>query len=95
MADCLSIEQSSPYRSHCFNMLLQNYVTYILFFNFDELNELVDYFSNTPAYCEKIINTLFTGAIFIQKILRQHRLDMTKYKNITDFFNERARSMYL
>ncbi|WP_413362978.1 hypothetical protein [Lysinibacillus sp. 3P01SB] len=95
MAECLTIERSGPYRDHCFRMLLQNYVTYILYFNFDELNELVDYFSNTPLWCEKIINSIFTDAIFIQKIIRQNRIDITKYKNITDFFNESARNIYL
>lgn len=95
MAECLSTERSSPYRDYCFSMLLQNYVTYILYFNFDELNDLVDYFSNAPLWCEEILNTIFTDAIFIQKILRQNRIDITKYKNITVFFNETARSIYL
>ncbi|KOR89368.1 hypothetical protein AM231_09575 [Paenibacillus solani] len=95
MAECLSVEHSSSYRDYCFRMLLQNYVTYILYFNFDELNDLVDYFNNTPLWYEQIINTIFTDAIFIQKILRDNRIDITKYKNITDFFNENARSIYL
>lgn len=95
MAAYLSAERSSPYREYCFSMLLQNYVTYILYFNFDELNDLVDYFSHTPLWCEEIINTIFTDAIFIQKILRQNRIDITKYKKITVFFNETARSIYL
>jgi len=95
MAECLSVEHSSLYRDYCLSMLLQNYVTYILYFNFDELNELVDYFNNTPKWCELIINTIFTDAIFIQKILRQNRIDITKYHNVTDFFNETARSIYL
>lgn len=95
MADCLSVERSSPYHYHCFRMLLQNYVTFILYFNFDELNELADYFNNTPSLCEKIINTIFTDAIFIQKILRQHHIDITKYKKITAYFNEEAKSIYL
>lgn len=95
MEDCLSVKRPSPYQDHCFRMLLQNYVTYILFFNFDELNELADYFNHTPSYCEKIINTIFTDAIFIQKILRQHRIDITKYIKITDYFNEEAKNIYL
>lgn len=95
MAEYLSAKDSSSYGDYCFKMLLQNYVTYILYFNFEELNELLDYFINTPIWCEKIINTIFTDAIFIQKILRQNRIDLAKYKNITDFFNENARSIYL
>lgn len=95
MEDYLSAKDSSLYGDHCFRMLLQNYVTYIIHFDFEELNELVDYFSNTPIRCEKIINHIFSDAIFIQKILRQNRIDLAKYKNITDFFNESARSIYL
>ncbi|SEG24114.1 hypothetical protein [Paenibacillus sp. UNC499MF] len=95
MADFLSDHHSSSYRDHCFKTLLQNYVAYILYFNFEEINALVDYFKTAPLWCEKIINAIFTDTIFIQKILRQNRIDIAEYSNVTDFFNERARSFYL
>ncbi|MFS0841073.1 hypothetical protein [Paenibacillus sp. 1P03SA] len=95
MADLLSDHRSSPYRDHCFKTLLQNYAAYILYFNFEEINALVDYFKASPQWCGKIINAIFTDAIFIQKILRQNRIDIAEYRNVTEFFNERAKSMYL
>ncbi|MGE6229963.1 hypothetical protein [Paenibacillus chitinolyticus] len=95
LADFLSDHRSSPYRDHCFKTLLQNYVTYILYFNFEEINALVDYFKAAPVWCEKVINAIFTDAIFIQKILRQNRIDLAEYRNVTEFFGERAREIYL
>ncbi|MEK5171879.1 hypothetical protein NST63_01370 [Heyndrickxia sp. FSL W8-0496] len=86
---------STPYRDHCFTMLLQNYVCYILYFNFDEIHELVNYFKGTPLSCELLINKMFTDAIFIQKIMRQNGINITEYNNVIEFFNEEARSMYL
>ncbi|MDL1162287.1 hypothetical protein P0100_14610 [Yersinia pestis] len=95
MRDFLSDNRSNPYRDHCFRMLLQNYVCYILYFKFDEIHHLVDYFKDTPVWCERMINSLFTDAIFIQKIMRQHRIDIAEYENVIAFFNEEARRIYL
>ncbi|MFF2157269.1 hypothetical protein ACFVVQ_18415 [Paenibacillus chitinolyticus] len=95
LADFLSDHRSSPYRDHCFKTLLQNYVAYILYFNFEEINALVDYFKAAPLWCEKVINAIFTDAIFIEKILRQNRIDLAEYRNVTEFFGERAREIYL
>ncbi|MCP1310815.1 hypothetical protein [Paenibacillus tyrfis] len=95
MRDFLSDHRSTPYREHCFRTLLQNYVCYILYFKFDEINNLVDYFKSTPSWCETIINKIFTDAIFIQKIMRQNRIDITEYENVVEFFGEEARRIYL
>ena len=95
MRDFLSDNRSNPYRDHCFRMSLQNYVCYILYFKFDEIDDLVDYFKDTPVWCEAIINNIFTDAIFIQKMMRQNRIDITKYPNVIKFFNEEARRIYL
>ncbi|MGN7358960.1 hypothetical protein ACTHPF_17905 [Paenibacillus sp. SAF-054] len=95
MADFLADHRSSPYRDHAFRMLIQNYATYILYFDFDEIHSLVDYFKAAPLWCGKIINAIFADAIFIQKIMRQQQIDITKYDNVTHFFNETARSIYL
>lgn len=86
---------SNPYRDHCFNMLLQNYVCYILYFRFDEIHDLVDYFKDTPLWCKLIINNIFTHTIFIQKIMRQNHINISEYKNVIEFFAEEARRMYL
>lgn len=95
MRDFLSDHRSNPYRDHCFSTLLQNYVCYILFFKFDEINDLVDYFKGTPLWCEMIINKIFTDAIFIQKIMKQNHIDIAVYKNVVEFFDEEARRIYL
>ncbi|WP_410770258.1 hypothetical protein [Fontibacillus sp. BL9] len=95
MKDFLSDTRSNPYRDHCFSTLLQNYVCYILYFNFDEIHDLVDYFKGTPSWCEVIINKIFTDAIFIQKIMRQNHVDLAEHKNVTRFFGKEAREFYL
>ncbi len=95
MRDFLSDNRSNPYRDHCFSTLLQNYVCYILYFKFDEINALVDYFKDTPLWCKMIINKIFTDAIFIRKIMKQKHIDITEYKNVIEFFDEEARRIYL
>ncbi|KZE78612.1 hypothetical protein AV654_02345 [Paenibacillus elgii] len=95
MRDFLSDQHSTPYREHGFRTLLQNYVCYILYFKFDEIHDLVDYFKSTPSWCGTIINKIFTDAIFIQKIMRQNRIDLTEYENVVEFFDEEARRIYL
>ncbi|ERI04961.1 hypothetical protein [Aneurinibacillus aneurinilyticus] len=95
MRDFLSDNRSNPYRDHCFSTLLQNYVSYILYFKFDEIHDLVDYFKGTPLWCGMIINKIFTDAIFIQKIMKQNHIDITEYKNVIEFFDEEARRIYL
>lgn len=95
MRDFLSDNRSTPYRDHCFRTLLQNYVTYILYFQFEDLHDLIDYFKDTPPGCESVINKIFTDAIFIQKIMRQNRIDIAEYENIIEFFDEEARRIYL
>ena len=93
--DFLSDNRSNAYRDHCFSTLLQNYVCYILYFKFDEIHDLVEYFKGTPLWCEKIINKIFTDAIFIQKLMRQNHIDIAEYKNVIQFFGEEARRIYL
>jgi len=95
MKDFLSDVRTNPYRDHCFSTLLQNYVCYILYFNFDEINDLVDYFKDTPAWCKTIINKIFADAIFIQKIMRQNRIDIAEYSSVVDFFDDEAKRIYL
>lgn len=95
MRDFLSDNRSNPYRDHCFRTLLQNYVCYILYFKFDEIHDLVDYFKGTPLWCKMIINKIFTDAIFIRRIMKQNHIDMTDYKHVIEFFDEEARRIYL
>ncbi|CAH1197112.1 hypothetical protein [Paenibacillus sp. JJ-223] len=86
---------STPYSEHCFRILLQNYVSYILFFNFDAIRDLVKYFKDDPLWGKTIINHMFTDAILIQKIMRQLRIDLAFYPEVTALFEEQARRIYL
>jgi len=95
MRDFLSDNRSNPYRDHCFSTLLQNYVSYILYFKFDEINDLADYFKDTPLWCGTIINKMFTDSIFIQRIMKQNHIDITAYKHVIELFDEEARRIYL
>lgn len=87
--------RSTPYSEHCFRILLQNYVSYILFFDFDAIRDLVKYFEDDLPRCRTIINHMFTDAILIQKIMRQHRIDLASYPEVTALFEEQARQIYL
>ncbi|WP_068621270.1 hypothetical protein [Paenibacillus tuaregi] len=95
MGEFLASPHSNPYRDHIFSTLLQNYVTYILYFKFDEIHDLVDYFKSTPSRCRIILNKIFADTIFIQKILRQNHIDITGYPDIIEFFDEEAQRIYL
>ncbi|MFK0525247.1 hypothetical protein ACINKY_23840 [Paenibacillus illinoisensis] len=95
MKNFLTDARSTPYRDHCFTMLLQNYAAYILFFRFDEIYALVDYFEDTPVWCRTIINKIFMDTIFMERILRQKRIDITAYPNVTQFFEDEAKRIYL
>jgi hypothetical protein len=95
MKDFLTEARSTPYREHCFTTLLQNYTSYILFFRFDEIHALVDYFKNTPVWCRTIINKIFMDTVFIDRVMRQNRIDITAYPNLTQFFEDEAKRIYL
>lgn len=88
-------EQSNPYRDHCISMLLQHYAIYILYFHFDELQALVEYFQDSPLLCKIILNKMFADTIFLQKIMRQSNIDINNYPKITQFFDEEAKRIYL
>lgn len=94
MRDLLSCSSSTAYGEHIISMLLQNYVCYILYFEFEEILELVDYFRDDLTLGGIIVNRMFTETIFIQKILQQNRLDLRSYSNVTALFNEDTREMY-
>ncbi|MGD0033810.1 hypothetical protein SLT67_20770 [Paenibacillus illinoisensis] len=93
--DFLTEARSTPYREHCFTTLLQNYTSYILFFRFDEIHTLVDYFEDTPVWCRTIINKIFMDTVFIDRVMKQNRIDITAYPNLTQFFEDEAKRIYL
>ncbi|MEO2207967.1 hypothetical protein ABGV42_30070 [Paenibacillus pabuli] len=95
MKKFLTEARSTPYRDHCFTTLLQNYVSYILFFRFDEIHALVDYFEATPEWCRMIINKIFMDTVFIDRVMRQKRIDITAYPNVIQFFDDEAKRIYL
>lgn len=85
----------TPYSEYCFRILLQNYVSFILLFDFDAIRDLVKYFEDDLPRCSTIINHMFTDAILIQKIMRQLRIDLASYPEVTALFEEQARQIYL
>lgn len=95
MAGFLADNRPSPYRDHGFRTLLQHYACYILYFKFDEIHHLVDYFKSNPAWCGRIINHIFADTIFLQRIMRLNHIDITEYKRVIEFFGEEARRIYL
>ncbi|MCE3202325.1 hypothetical protein [Paenibacillus sonchi] len=94
LQDTLTAVPSTPYREHIISMLLHNYVCYILYFDFDQIVELVEFFQDDLALCRVIVNRMFTETIFIQKILWQNRIDLHNYANVTALFDENAREIY-
>ncbi|KAA8784000.1 hypothetical protein EC604_09085 [Paenibacillus amylolyticus] len=88
-------ENFRSYRDYCFTVLLQNYASYILFFDFNEIRVLTDAFQDNPKECSFIISKLFTDTIFLQKIIRQQNIDLNEYPEVTPFFNEQAREWFL
>lgn len=83
------------YRDYCFTVLLQNYASYILFFDFDEIRVLIDAFKDNPKECSIIISKMFTDTTFLQKIIRQQNIDLNEYPEVTRFFNEQATEWFL
>ncbi|MGO4529097.1 hypothetical protein AB4Z30_08440 [Paenibacillus sp. 2TAF8] len=83
------------YRDYCFTVLLQNYASYILFFDFNEIRVFVSAFQDTPEECSFIISKMFTDTIFLQKMMRQHQIDLNQYPEVTRFFNDEAKQWYL
>ncbi len=94
MRDLLEGGPSTPYREHVISVLLQNYVCYILYFDFSRITELVEFFRDDLLLCERILNRMFTETIFIQKILRQNGIHLESYPHITALFDEHTRQMY-
>ena len=90
-----TLEESRSYRDHCFTVLLQNYASYILFFDFNEIRVLLDAFQDTPEKCSLILSKMFTDTIFLQKMMRQQQIDLAQYPEVTRFFNEKAMQWYL
>ncbi|MDM5233651.1 hypothetical protein [Lysinibacillus pakistanensis] len=95
MKNVLADHCSNPYQNYCFHTLLQNYVTYVLYFQFDEINNLVDYFRDSPLWCKLIINKIFADTIFLQKIMRQGHIDINEYPHIIKLFEKETRRIYL
>jgi hypothetical protein len=94
MRDLLTYAPSTPYREHVIRTLLNNFVCYILFFDFDQINELTEFFRGDPAIGKLVVSRMFTETIFLQKILRQSRIDLRNYPAVTALFDENARQMY-
>lgn len=88
-------DNSRSYREYCLTVLLQNYASYILFFDFNEIRVLIDAFQDTREECRFIISKMFTDTIFLQKMIRQQKIDLNEYPEVTRFFNEQATEWFL
>ncbi|MCM3134360.1 hypothetical protein M3629_16320 [Paenibacillus polysaccharolyticus] len=88
-------DNSRSYREYCLTVLLQNYASYILFFDFNDIRVFINAFQDTPKECRFIISKMFTDTIFLQKMIRQQKIDLNKYPEVTQFFNEEAKQGYL
>ncbi|WP_342553477.1 hypothetical protein [Paenibacillus sp. FSL R7-0652] len=88
-------EKPVSYRDHCFTLLLQNYALYVLFFDFEEIRVLVEAFQDIPEECSFILSSMFTDTIFLQRMMRQHQIDLAHYPEVTRFFNQKAKQWYL
>ncbi|MGG0823948.1 hypothetical protein ABE099_13830 [Paenibacillus turicensis] len=86
---------ASPYAQYCFDVLLQNIVCYIFYFELEACEEMVKSLQNEPSWCGKIVNKMFGDTIFMQRILWIHQIDLTQYEHIIAYFNEENRSYYL
>lgn len=85
---------TSVYHDHCFSTLLQNYGCYILSFDPNELNVMIEAFSNEPELCTRIISRLFTDTIFVKHILWQHGQALDDMPHIVAYFNDEAKELY-
>ncbi|OWA35779.1 hypothetical protein B9G55_07735 [Saccharibacillus sp. O16] len=86
--------QSRAYTSRVMEMLLDNYVLYVLFFDPGELSRLIVYFAAEPETCTLLVNRLLTDTIFMQRILRQRGIHLLEqYPEAGIFMNEQARKL--
>ncbi len=77
-------------------MLLDNYVLYVLFFDPGELSRLIAHFASEPEACSILVNRLLTDTIFMQRILRQCGFNLLELCPEADaFLNEQARRFTL
>lgn len=86
---------STPYHDYCLGVLLQNYVCYVLYFDFSRVQELLDYFRNRAVAGRLVINRMFADTIFAQKIVRQHHVDLHAYPELLEYWEERTRRIYM
>lgn len=87
--------EPSAYAQFCFDVLLQNIVCYIFYFELGACEVMVKSFQNEPLWCGTIVNKMFGDTIFMQRILRLNQIDISQYENIIAYFNEENRSYYL
>jgi hypothetical protein len=76
------------------DILLQNYVCYILYFDMDEINNFVKCFLNEREFCSIMINKMFYNPIFIKKILGDQKKNLSSYNRVTCFLDEETIDLY-
>jgi hypothetical protein len=91
----LQRNDTSPYAQYCFDVLLQNIVCYIFYFDFEACEAMVKSLQNEPLWCGTIINKMFGDTIFMQRILWVNQIDIKQYEYIIAYFNKENHGYYL
>ncbi|MBD2780352.1 hypothetical protein [Xenorhabdus szentirmaii] len=67
------------YQNYIFSVFIQNYVCYILNFDFDEVKYLADYFNEDIYTYNNIIKRIHSDAIFMDRIVYLKKVDVLSY----------------
>ncbi|MBI6527600.1 hypothetical protein JEP40_00480 [Proteus vulgaris] len=96
LSQALDVLGNRDYDKYCLSTFLQNYVMYILFFDFDEIDKLTDFFikHKMKSKLSRIINKMFSDTIFLQKIIREKNIQLTRKKEILNLMKVKTRKIY-
>lgn len=91
----LQRNDTSAYSQFCFDVLLQNIVCYIFYFEPGACEQMIKSLQKEPSSCGTIVNKMFGDTIFMQRIFWMHQIDITQYEHIIAYLNEENRSYFL
>lgn len=96
LSQALDMLGNGDYDKYCLSTFLQNYVMYILFFDFDEIDKLTAFFikHKRKSKLSRIINKMFSETIFLQKIIREKNIQLTQKKEILNLMKVKTRKIY-
>ncbi|CDL82942.1 hypothetical protein XSR1_260051 [Xenorhabdus szentirmaii DSM 16338] len=79
LKNALLRSDEDSYQNYIFSVFIQNYVCYILNFDFDEMKYLVDYFNEDIDTYNNIIKRIHSDAIFIDRLVYLKKVDVLSY----------------